>query len=129
MLLDNHIPTLVRVMNYPYFWKHFLNIYIPYPSNFLLLKYEINNYHKIIYIIFGFSLVQLSLSSIYTSSEILKSPFTAIFSELKGKLLSRNLFEFRENRSERLFQELVRDIEPFTNCLCSMLSSVIFILQ
>ena len=33
--------------------------------NILFLKYEINNYHKIINIIFSFSLVLLSLSSIY----------------------------------------------------------------
>ena len=62
LLLDNHIPHPVGGMKIQKFWNFFLNIYIPYPLNFLLLKYEINNYHKIIHIIFSFSLVLLYLS-------------------------------------------------------------------
>ena len=46
----------------------------------------------------------------YTSSVILKSPFTAILSELKEKSLYQNLLEFQENRRKKLFQELVRGI-------------------
>ena len=46
-------------------WKsNFLNIYILYPDNFFLLKYEISNYYRIIYTIFDFSFMLLSLSFI-----------------------------------------------------------------
>ena len=65
VLLENHVlsPAVGEYENSKFseiFW-----IFIsPTPPNVLLQKYEINNYHKIIYIIFGFSLVLLSLSSI-----------------------------------------------------------------
>ena len=45
------------------FLEEFFEYLYPLPS-FLLLKNEINNYHKIIYIIFSFSLVLLSPSSV-----------------------------------------------------------------
>ena len=60
---DNHMPSHLSIgILYPKLINIFLNIYIPYPLNFPLLKYEIKNYHKTIFIIFNFSLKLLSLS-------------------------------------------------------------------